>query len=59
MLQKWGVGGSDAVGGSVGCTRSCFNYLERQGLIEATFRGGEFIKQPRWWLPAKKKRQVD
>jgi hypothetical protein len=53
MLQKWGVGGSYAVGGSVGCMRSCFDYLERHGLIEQTFHGGQFIKRPRWLLPAK------
>ena len=53
MLQKWGVGGSYGVGGSVGCMRSCFNYLESQGLIEQTFHNGKFIKRPRWRLPAK------
>ncbi len=53
MLQKWGVGGSYGVGGSVGCMRSCFNYLESKGLIEQTFHGGPFIKRPRWQLPAK------
>ena len=53
MLQKWGVGGNYAVGGSVGCMRSCFNYLEGAGMIEQTFHGGSFIKRPRWLLPAK------
>ena len=53
MLQKWGVGGSYAVGRSVGCMRSCFDYLERHDLIEQTFRGGRFIVRPRWLLPAK------
>ena len=53
MLQKWGVGGSYGVGGSRGCMRSCFNYLEKKNLIEQTFEGGEFIKRPRWLLPAK------
>ena len=49
-LCKWGVGGSFGVGASRGCMRSCFNYLEKQGLIEQTFKGGEFIKRPRWML---------
>jgi hypothetical protein len=31
MLQKWDAGGS------VGCMRSCFHYLESHGLIEQTF----------------------
>ena len=53
MLQKWGVGGSYGVGGSRGCMRSCFNYLEKKNLIEQTFEGGEFIKRPRWLLPVK------
>ena len=53
MLQKWGVGGSYAVGGSVGCMRSCFDYLERAGKIEQKFHNGRFIKRPRWQLPAK------
>jgi hypothetical protein len=51
-LQKWGVGGSYAVEGSRGCMRSCMNYLEKHGLIEQTFRGGDFIKRPRWMLDA-------
>jgi len=52
-LQRWGVGGSYAVGGSVGCMRSCFDYLESKGLVEQTFRNGRFIKRPRWRLPVK------
>ncbi len=51
-IAKWGVGGSYGVGGSRGCMRSCFNYLEKHGLIEQTFEGGEFIKRPRWLLDA-------
>ena len=54
--QKWGVGGSYGVGGSVGCMQSCFNYLESQGLIEQTFHNGKFIKRPRWRLPARVER---
>ena len=59
MIQKWGVGGSYGVGGSVGCMRSCFNYLESKGLIEQTFQGGEFIKRPRWRLSSKVEREED
>jgi len=43
---------SYGIGGSRGCMRSCFNYLEKKGLIEQTFETGEFIKRPRWLLPA-------
>ncbi len=53
MLQKWGEAGSFGVEGSRGCMRSCFNYLEKQGVIEQTFKDGEFIKRPRWMLPSK------
>ena len=49
-IQKWGVGGSYGVGGSRGCMRSCFNFLEKNGLIEQTFHNGPFIKRPRWLL---------
>ena len=59
MLQKWGVGGSYGVGGSVGCMRSCFNYLESKGLIEEAFHGGTFIKRPRWLLPVKVERKEE
>jgi hypothetical protein len=37
--------------------RSCFNYLESQGLIEQTYHNGTFIKRPRWQLPAKVERK--
>jgi epoxyqueuosine reductase len=57
VLQKWGEGGSYGVEGSRGCMRSCFNYLEKHGVIEQTFRGGEFTKRPRWLLPAKVERR--
>ncbi len=57
MIQKWGCGeregSSYGVGGSRGCMRSCFNYLEKKGMVEQTFKGGEFIKRDRWLLPAK------
>jgi len=56
QLQKWGVGGSYGIEGSRGCMRSCFNYLEKQGCIDQTFEGGEFIKRPRWLLPSKVER---
>jgi len=49
-LQKWGIGGSYAVEGSRGCMRSCFNYMEKHGLVEETLRNGEFIRRPRWLL---------
>lgn len=54
-MAKWGMAGSYGVGGSRGCMRSCFNFLEEHGLIEQTFRGGEFIKRPRWLLDAEGK----
>jgi epoxyqueuosine reductase len=57
MLQKWGMGeregSSYGVGGSRGCMRSCFNYLEKNGLIESKYKGGDFIRRPRWLLPSK------
>lgn len=53
LLHKWGVAGSYGIGGSRGCMRSCFNYLEKQGLVEQTFKDGEFIKRPRWLLSSK------
>ena len=57
--MKWGLGESEgasyAVEGSRGCERSCFNYLEKRGLIEQTFNNGDFIKRPRWLLPSKVK----
>ena len=48
-IQKWGAGGL-GIGGSPGCMRSCFNYLENKKAIEQTFHGGPFIKRPRWRL---------
>jgi hypothetical protein len=51
-LAKWGIGGSYAVEGSRGCMRSCFDYLERRGAIGQRFKGGRFIKRPRWMLDA-------
>lgn len=57
MLQKWGEAGSYGIEGSRGCMRSCFNYLEKHGIIEQTFKGGEFIKRPRWLLPSKVERR--
>jgi ferredoxin len=56
QIMRWGGGagaGSYAVEGSRGCMRSCFDHLERRGLCEQTFEGGEFIKRPRWLLRAK------
>ncbi len=58
-LQKWGVGGSYGIGGSRGCMRSCFNYLEERGLIEQTFHNGEFIRRPRWLLDAEGKMMAE
>jgi len=57
MISKWGVGGSYGIGGSRGCMRSCFNYLEKKNLIEQTFNNGDFIKRERWLLPAKVERR--
>jgi len=51
-LQKWGDAGSFGVEGSRGCMRSCFDHLEKTGRIPA-FKGGAFIKRPRWLLPHK------
>ncbi|MEN6355722.1 MAG: hypothetical protein ABFD83_01410 [Armatimonadota bacterium] len=53
MLHRWGEMASYGVEASRGCMRSCFNYLEKHGLIEQTFKDGEFIKRPRWLLPSK------
>jgi hypothetical protein len=54
-LARWGDAGSYGIGGSRGCMRSCFNYLEKNGLIEQTFKGGPFIRRPRWLLDAEGK----
>jgi epoxyqueuosine reductase len=51
-LCEWGEAGSYGVEGSRGCMRSCFNHLEKKGAIAQTFHNGEFIKRPRWLLPA-------
>ncbi|MGQ9631633.1 MAG: hypothetical protein ACUVXI_15180 [bacterium] len=60
MLQEWGMGegegGSYGVEGSRGCMRSCFDYLEKKGIVEQVFKGGDFIRRPRWLLPSKSKR---
>lgn len=55
MIQKWGEGGSFGICGSRGCMRSCFNYLEKRGIIQG-FKGGDFIKRKRWLLPYKVKK---
>ncbi len=52
-IMEWGGDGSYGIGGSRGCMRSCFNYLEKSGKIEQTFENGEFIKRPRWLLSHK------
>lgn len=52
-LQIWGDGGSYGIEGSKGCMISCFNYLEKHGKIEQTFKNGEFIRRPRWRLSSK------
>lgn len=52
-IAKWGVGGSYGVEGSRGCMRSCFDFLEKNGLIEQTFHGGPFIRRKRWMLSTK------
>lgn len=54
QIASWGGGagaGSYGIGGSRGCMRSCFDRLERTGKCEQTFKGGRFIKRPRWLLP--------
>lgn len=51
-LAHWGGAGSYGIGGSRGCMRSCIHYLETRGEIEQTFKGGPFIKRPRWQLDA-------
>ena len=53
LLARWGEGGSYGIEGSRGCMRSCFDHLEATGQIEQTFRGGRFIRRPRWLLPAR------
>jgi len=53
LLQKWGEAGSYGVCASRGCMRSCFDYLEKAGIIEQTFESGRFIRRPRWLLPSK------
>lgn len=50
-IQKWGQDGL-GIGGSRGCIRSCFDYLERHNMIEQTFKGGPFIRRKRWLLDA-------
>lgn len=61
IADKWGMGAGEkssyGIGGSRGCMRSCFNYLEKHNLIEQIFEGGEFIKRPRWLLPVKVEKQ--
>ena len=55
-LSKWGDDGSSyGIEGSRGCMRSCFDFLERKKRIEQTFKGGRFIKRPRWMLDAEGK----
>ena len=56
-LQKWGVGGSYGICGSRGCMRSCFNFLEKAGLVEQRFKNEPFIRRKRWLLPYKVKRE--
>lgn len=48
-IQYWGQGGL-GIGGSRGCMRSCFDYLEKHNMIEQTFHNGSFIRRPRWLL---------
>ena len=52
-LEKWGGAGSYGIGGSRGCMRSCFNQLEQDNRVEQVFKGGPFVKRPRWLLDAK------
>jgi len=58
-LQKWGVGGSYGICGSRGCMRSCFNFLEKAGIVEQRFKNEPFIRRKRWLLPYKVKRSKD
>ena len=51
-LARWGVAGSYGIGASRGCMRSCMHYLEKGGHVEQTFKGGPFIRRPRWNLDA-------
>ncbi len=53
MLQKWGDAGSYGIGASRGCMRSCFDHLEKRGLVEQTFVDGPFVRRPRWLLPCR------
>jgi hypothetical protein len=48
-ISHWGQRGL-GIGGSRGCMRSCFNYLEKSNEIEQVFNNGPFIKRPRWLL---------
>jgi hypothetical protein len=50
QLARWGSGGSYGIEGSRGCMRSCFDHLEDKGRCGQTFKGGRFIKRPRWLL---------
>jgi hypothetical protein len=52
-LAKWGVAGSYGVEGSRGCMVSCMDYLESHGLVETRYRGGKFVRRPRWMLDAR------
>ena len=53
MLCKWGGAGSYGVEGSRGCMRSCMTYMEKHDLCESKYHNGDFIRRPRWLLPAK------
>ncbi|MBM3213218.1 hypothetical protein FJZ33_13445 [Candidatus Poribacteria bacterium] len=50
MLQKWGVGRSYILCGARGCIRTCMDHLEKVGRVNQNFKGGRFIKRPRWLL---------
>ena len=54
-MMLWGEGGSFGVGGSRGCMRSCFDYLESKGIIKQQFKSGRFIKRERWLLEVEAK----
>lgn len=49
-IKKWGQAGSYGIGGSRGCMRSCFDYLEKHNMIEQTFNRGSFIRRSMWML---------
>ncbi|MBN2582649.1 MAG: hypothetical protein JXL80_06240 [Planctomycetes bacterium] len=49
-IARWSGAGSYGIGGSRGCMRSCMHFLEKRNFIEQTFKGGPFIKRPRWRL---------